>query len=227
MADGASPRQAVMPMIRAALRVAEGEIPNIAALKQRIIAAEQMIDKWRDAQPEVSLDTLNLRITPWIPPARLSTYSKTCSAEFAAAGCCMPSTRSIAMKQVISTMRMQRTGRSTAPHRSSRKSGEKRPTSASACCSATPHRRPLDPRPRPHHALRLLPRVQLHQRRGVEGDEVLLVLPHRGQWYSLLRNTLRYGHAARPCLRAAAMRTTRSAWWRAALRVWSPMGLVP
>ncbi|WP_327583617.1 hypothetical protein OHA25_48585 [Nonomuraea sp. NBC_00507] len=67
MADGASPRQAVMPMIRAALRVAEGEIPNIAALKQRIIAAEQMIDKWRDAQPEVSLDTLNLRITPLDP----------------------------------------------------------------------------------------------------------------------------------------------------------------
>ncbi|MFI7707488.1 hypothetical protein [Nonomuraea sp. NPDC049480] len=63
VADGASPRQAVMPLIRNALRVAEGKIPDITALKQRITAAEQLLDKWRDDQPELSLDALDLRIT--------------------------------------------------------------------------------------------------------------------------------------------------------------------
>ncbi|MEV0388504.1 hypothetical protein [Nonomuraea sp. NPDC050643] len=69
IADGASPRQAVMSLIRDALRVAEGEIPDITALKQRITAAEQLIDKWRDDQPGLSLDALDLRITP-LDPAR-------------------------------------------------------------------------------------------------------------------------------------------------------------
>ncbi|NJP95441.1 hypothetical protein HCN51_39415 [Nonomuraea sp. FMUSA5-5] len=69
MADGASPRQAVMPLIRDALRVAEGEIPHITALQQRIAAAEQLLDKRREDQSEPSLDALDLRITP-LDPAR-------------------------------------------------------------------------------------------------------------------------------------------------------------
>ncbi|GAA4952043.1 hypothetical protein HD597_005364 [Nonomuraea thailandensis] len=69
MADGATPRQAVMPLIRDALRVAEGEIPDITALQQRITTAEQLLDKRREDQPELSLDALGLRITP-LDPAR-------------------------------------------------------------------------------------------------------------------------------------------------------------
>ncbi|MFB4273523.1 hypothetical protein [Nonomuraea sp. GTA35] len=69
MADGATPRQAVMPLIRDALRVAEGEIPDIRALQQRIAAAEQFLNDWREDQPEPSLDALDLRITP-LDPAR-------------------------------------------------------------------------------------------------------------------------------------------------------------
>lgn len=69
MADGVSPRQAVMPLIRDALRVAEGEIPDMTALQQRIAAAEQLLDKRREDQSEPSLDALDLRITP-LDPAR-------------------------------------------------------------------------------------------------------------------------------------------------------------
>ncbi|MFC4529164.1 hypothetical protein [Sphaerisporangium dianthi] len=69
MADGASPRQAVMSLIRDALRVAEGEIPSTTALKQRITAAEQSLGQWRDDQPGSNLDALGLRITP-VDPAR-------------------------------------------------------------------------------------------------------------------------------------------------------------
>ncbi|KAB8183921.1 hypothetical protein FH608_048690 [Nonomuraea phyllanthi] len=69
MADGATPRQAVMPLIRNALRVAEGEIPDITALQQRITAAEQLLDKRREDQSEPNLDALDLRITP-LDPAR-------------------------------------------------------------------------------------------------------------------------------------------------------------
>ncbi|MGR6918013.1 hypothetical protein ACU635_27540 [[Actinomadura] parvosata] len=69
MADGASPRQAVMPLIRDALRVAEGEIPDITALQQRIATAEQLLGKQREDQPQPSLDALDLRITP-LDPAR-------------------------------------------------------------------------------------------------------------------------------------------------------------
>ncbi|MGW4411375.1 hypothetical protein ACWEJ6_45610 [Nonomuraea sp. NPDC004702] len=67
MADGATPRQAVMPLIRDALRVAEGEIPDITALQQHIAAAEQLLDKQRNDQPKPSLDALGLRITPLDP----------------------------------------------------------------------------------------------------------------------------------------------------------------
>ncbi|MGW3349277.1 hypothetical protein ACWDA3_38785 [Nonomuraea rubra] len=69
MADGATPRQAVMPLIRDALRVAEGEIPDITALQQRIAAAQQLLDKRREVQSEVTPDALGLRITP-LDPAR-------------------------------------------------------------------------------------------------------------------------------------------------------------
>ncbi|MBF8193028.1 hypothetical protein ITP53_46630, partial [Nonomuraea sp. K274] len=64
MADGATPRQAVMPLIRDALQVAEGEIPDITALQQRIAAAQQLLDKQREDQSELGLDALGLRITP-------------------------------------------------------------------------------------------------------------------------------------------------------------------
>ncbi|MEV1005258.1 hypothetical protein [Nonomuraea sp. NPDC050202] len=69
MANGATPRQAVMPLIRDALRVAEGEIPDITALQQRISATQQLLDKRHEDQPELSLDELGLRITP-LDPAR-------------------------------------------------------------------------------------------------------------------------------------------------------------
>lgn len=69
MAEATTPRQAVMPLIRDALRVAEGEIPDITALQQRIAAAEQLLDKRREDQSELGLDGLGLRITP-LDPAR-------------------------------------------------------------------------------------------------------------------------------------------------------------
>ncbi|NRQ33935.1 hypothetical protein HII36_19070 [Nonomuraea sp. NN258] len=69
MAEGASPRQAVMSLIRDALRVAEGEIPHIAALQQRLAAAERLLGDRCEGQPESSLDDLGLRITP-LAPAR-------------------------------------------------------------------------------------------------------------------------------------------------------------
>ncbi|MEV4290886.1 hypothetical protein AB0K40_35705 [Nonomuraea bangladeshensis] len=69
MADGASPRQAVMSLIREALRVAEGEIPDLAQLQQRINAAERLLAQWREDQREPRLDALGLRLTP-LDPAR-------------------------------------------------------------------------------------------------------------------------------------------------------------
>ncbi|MEV0623688.1 hypothetical protein AB0I81_60955 [Nonomuraea sp. NPDC050404] len=69
MADGTSPRQAVMPLIRDALRVAEGEIPNLTALQQHIATSQQLLDKQREDQSELNLDALGLRITP-LDPAR-------------------------------------------------------------------------------------------------------------------------------------------------------------
>ncbi|QYC40190.1 hypothetical protein Nocox_12860 [Nonomuraea coxensis DSM 45129] len=70
MAEGASPRQAVMSLIRDALRVAEGEIPDVTQLQQRISAAERLIAQWREDQPEPPrLDALGLRLTP-LDPAR-------------------------------------------------------------------------------------------------------------------------------------------------------------
>ncbi|MEV0615657.1 hypothetical protein AB0I81_20245 [Nonomuraea sp. NPDC050404] len=69
IAEGASPRQAVMPLIRDALRVAEGEIPDITALQQRIAAAQQLLAKRREDQSELGMDAPGLRITP-LDPAR-------------------------------------------------------------------------------------------------------------------------------------------------------------
>ncbi|UBU18337.1 hypothetical protein [Nonomuraea gerenzanensis] len=69
MADGASPRQAVMPLIRDALRIAEGEIPDLPALHRRIAAAERLLDARREDQPEPHPDVFVLRLTP-LDPAR-------------------------------------------------------------------------------------------------------------------------------------------------------------
>jgi len=69
MSAGASPRQAVMPLIRDALRVAEGEIASASDLQRRIAAAERLIERWRAHSPELSIDSVGLRLTT-LDPAR-------------------------------------------------------------------------------------------------------------------------------------------------------------
>lgn len=69
LAAGTSPRQAVMPLIHDALLIAEGRIPRIAELKQRIAAAEELLAKWRADSPALSLDAMGLRLTT-LNPAR-------------------------------------------------------------------------------------------------------------------------------------------------------------
>ncbi|MGP3919002.1 hypothetical protein [Nonomuraea sp. 10N515B] len=71
MNAGSSPWQAVMPMIRSALHVAEGHFRGVAEAKQRISAAEDLIVRAHDNHPELglSLDSVYLSISP-INPAR-------------------------------------------------------------------------------------------------------------------------------------------------------------
>ncbi|MEU0486641.1 hypothetical protein ABZ260_46690 [Streptosporangium sp. NPDC006013] len=64
---GATPRQAVMALIRDALRVAEGETSSLSMLKQRIVAVEELIEKLKDHDPSLSLDSVGLRITTLDP----------------------------------------------------------------------------------------------------------------------------------------------------------------
>ncbi|MGW0806644.1 hypothetical protein [Nonomuraea sp. NPDC002799] len=68
MEAGASPRQAVMPMIRHALHVAEGHLLGVTEAKHRLTAAEDLINRVR-ADLDVGLDTVYLPITP-LNPAR-------------------------------------------------------------------------------------------------------------------------------------------------------------
>ncbi|SDH12625.1 hypothetical protein [Nonomuraea jiangxiensis] len=65
---GTSPRQAVMPLIRHALLVAEGHLCGVSEAEPRIFAAEQLIDK-APAEVHLELDTVCLAISP-LDPAR-------------------------------------------------------------------------------------------------------------------------------------------------------------
>ncbi|TDD43840.1 hypothetical protein E1286_28310, partial [Nonomuraea terrae] len=69
MSAGAAPRQAVMPLIRHTLHVAEGHLYGIRAAKRRIDAAEELIAKAHADHHDLdlSLDTVYLPITSLNP----------------------------------------------------------------------------------------------------------------------------------------------------------------
>ncbi|MGI5286342.1 hypothetical protein ACQEVF_23790 [Nonomuraea polychroma] len=71
MNAGSSPWQAVMPMIRNALHVAEGHLRGVAQAKHRISAAEDLISRAHDNHPELDLglESVYLPISP-INPSR-------------------------------------------------------------------------------------------------------------------------------------------------------------
>ncbi|NUP03140.1 MAG: hypothetical protein HOV96_24750 [Nonomuraea sp.] len=71
MSGGASPRHAVMPMIRNALHVAEGHLYDVAEAKHRIGVAEELIDRARTDHPDLGIgpSAVYLPITP-LNPAR-------------------------------------------------------------------------------------------------------------------------------------------------------------
>ncbi|MFI6735888.1 hypothetical protein ACIBI9_23445 [Nonomuraea sp. NPDC050451] len=66
---GTSPRQAVMPMIRHALRVAEGNLSGVTEARYRITAAEELAERAHSDLPELGLDfdTVCLPISPLDP----------------------------------------------------------------------------------------------------------------------------------------------------------------
>ncbi|MER5997731.1 hypothetical protein ABT120_04105 [Nonomuraea angiospora] len=68
---GMSPRQAVMPMIRHALHIAEGHLSGVTEARYRITAAEELAERAHADHPELGLDfdAVYLPITP-LDPAR-------------------------------------------------------------------------------------------------------------------------------------------------------------
>ncbi|MFC4010167.1 hypothetical protein ACFOY2_23270 [Nonomuraea purpurea] len=69
MVAGVRPRQAVMPMIRHALHIADGHLRGITETKHRISALEQIIATAHADDPDLDLDSVFLPITP-LNPAR-------------------------------------------------------------------------------------------------------------------------------------------------------------
>ncbi|TMR10529.1 hypothetical protein ETD86_39200 [Nonomuraea turkmeniaca] len=71
MTAGSSPWQAVMPMIRNALHVAEGHLRGVTEAKHRITRAEDLIARAHDNHPElgISMESVLLPMTP-INPTR-------------------------------------------------------------------------------------------------------------------------------------------------------------
>ncbi|MFC4010091.1 hypothetical protein ACFOY2_22880 [Nonomuraea purpurea] len=68
---GGRPRHVVMPLIRNALHIAEGHLRGITDVRQRLTAAEELIEKAHANHPELDLDpdTIHLPLTP-LNPAR-------------------------------------------------------------------------------------------------------------------------------------------------------------
>jgi hypothetical protein len=66
---GTSPRQAVMPMIRHALHIAEGNLSGVTDARYRIRAAEELAERAHADHPELGLDfdAVYLPITPLDP----------------------------------------------------------------------------------------------------------------------------------------------------------------
>ncbi|MEU6711389.1 hypothetical protein ABZ897_07880 [Nonomuraea sp. NPDC046802] len=66
---GGRPRHVVMPLIRNALHVAEGHLRGITDVRQRLTAAEELIEKAHANHPELDLDpdAIHLPLTPLNP----------------------------------------------------------------------------------------------------------------------------------------------------------------
>lgn len=69
---GASPRQAVIDLIRDAMEVAEGRVPNLDALLEQIHEAEELVRRHASADQGLAAELRRIRITPLDPhrPAR-------------------------------------------------------------------------------------------------------------------------------------------------------------
>jgi hypothetical protein len=72
METGLSPRAAVTSLIRRAMMVADGEVPDPLTLRDEIDAATTLADQYATGDPQGGTEFLNLRLTPLDPqrPAR-------------------------------------------------------------------------------------------------------------------------------------------------------------